>query len=189
MSRSPRSAQRINRAQRGLSLIEIMVVISMMGMFFGGVYETVLAGLRTMSAADDREEIRLRLTSALDRFTREAGTASNLDTAQAAQFQFDTPSVNNVVYAYTGSTGILTRDDAGAGSPLVTILRNLTEFDFEYLDCLGAVYGSGNIDTIRIVRASATVTRGGETVSVWSAAHLRNMPGFAGVPAQTCGTL
>lgn len=187
MLRSLRSAQRTNRAQHGLSLIEVMVVISMLGIFLGAVYETVIAGLRTMSAVDDREEIRLRLTSALDRLTREASTASNLDVAQTAQVQFDTPSVNNVVYTYTSGTGILTRDDAS--SPLVTILRNLTAFNFEYLNCLGAVYGSGNIDTIRVVRASATVTQGSETVSVWSAAYLRNMPGFAGVPAQTCGTL
>ena len=178
-----------NHSKCGFSVLELMLALSMMGLFFGAIYETVLAGLRTVSAADDREEVRLRLTSAVDRLTREASVASNIDTAQAARFQFDTPSVNNIVYTYTSGTGILTRDDASAGSPLVTILRNLTDFDFEYLTCLGTPYVSGNIDIIRVAQVSATVTQGSETVSVSSAAYLRNMVGFAGVPAETCGTL
>ena len=121
--------------------------------------------------------------------TRDASAASNVDLARTDGFQFDTPSVNDVDYEYDSSTGTLTRDDASS-SPII-ILRNLTAFDFDYVDCQGTLYtgtvsGSSTEDSLRVVQVAATVTQSQETIAVARAVFLRNM---LGQTASTCGTL
>lgn len=158
-----------------------------MGLFLGTMQESLMTGLRAVASADDREHIRQQLAGALERFARDASHASNVDAAQTDNFQFDTPSVNNVDYDYDSSAGTLTRD---AGSSQI-ILRNLTAFDFDYVDCQGTLYtgtvsGSSTEDSLRVVQVVATVTRDQETISVAQAVFLRNM---LGQTASTCGTL
>lgn len=179
--------RRINqRAEAGFSLLELFIVLCLLGLFMGVVQEVVIVGLRAVHAADAREEIRQQLASALDRFTRDASIANNVDVAQTARFQFDTPSVNNVDYVY--SSGTLTRNDASSSQ--ITILRNLTAFDFDYVDCQGTVYtgtvASSAEDSLRVVQVVATVTKDQETIALTKSVFLRNMLGQ--VP-ETCGTL
>ena len=185
MSPSRRYAQ---RTESGFSLIELFIVISLMGLFMGAMQESLITGLRVVSAADRRETIRQLLASALERFARDASTASNVDRAQTDELQFDTPSVNNVEYAYDSSAGTLTRDD---GSSTQIILRNLTTFDFDYVDCQGTLYtgtvsGGSTEESLRVVQVVATVTQSQETIAVARAVFLRNM---LGQTASTCGTL
>ena len=163
--------------KRGFTLLEVLIVVILFGLFVGTVQETVVVGLRQVSAADKREEIRQRLASALDRLTREISMADNVNVAQSGRFQFDTPSVNNVDYVYDSAAGTLSRDDAI--SPLAVIVRNATSLDFNYFDASGAqlsepVAGASE-DTIRLVQVVATVTKDSETITVASAAFLRNM--------------
>ena len=173
----------------GFSLLELLIAISLMGLFLGTMQESLMTGLRAVASADDREQIRQQLAGALERFARDASHASNVDRAQTDEVQFDTPSVNNVDYDYDSSAGTLTRDDANSSS--MTILRNLTAFDFDYVDCQGTLYtgtvsGSSTEDSLRVVQVVATVTRDQETISVAQAVFLRNM---LGQTASTCGTL
>ena len=177
------------RAVRGFSLIELFIVVSLLGLFMGAVQETLITGLRAVNAAHRREAIRQPLASALERFARDAGVASNVDAAETGRFQFDTPSVNNVEYDYDSGAGTLTRDDASSSA--IILLRNLTAFDFDYVDCQGTLYtgtvsGSSTEDSLRVVQVVATVTQNQETLAVARAVFLRNM---LGLTASTCGTL
>ena len=176
MSPCKRTARQV-KDKRGFTLLEVLIVVVLFGLLMGTVQETVVVGLRQVSAADKREEIRQRLTSALDRLTREISMADNVNAAQSGRFQFDTPSVNNVDYVYDSSAGTLSRDDAS--SPLAVIVRNVTSLDFNYFDASGAqlsepVAGASE-DTIRLVQVAATVTKDSEAITVASAAFLRNM--------------
>ena len=178
MSRSPRCdrpIKRVHRASQGFSLLELFIVVSLLGIFIGAVYESVIVGLRSVNAADDREQLRSQVASSLERFLREAALASDVDGADDDEFQFDTPTLSNVQYLY--SSGTLTRD--AASELQTTILQGITSFDFEYFDTAGTqlstpVTGSAE-DTIRVVQVTVTVTRDTETVSVASAAFLRNL--------------
>ena len=173
--------RRVLTSAHGFTLLELFIVITLVALFLGAVYETVIVGLRTVNAADDRETIRSQLTSALDRFVRDASVANNVDLGQDAQFQCDTPSVNNVNYQY--SNGVLTRQDASSSQ--ITILSNLTAFDFDYIDVNGTSYASCDNTSscgsrccrsnARVVEVSATVTKDTETITVATAAFLRNM--------------
>lgn len=173
MSRSRRSARRTNG---GFSLLELMLVTALLGIFFGAVYEVVIVGLRVVSATDDREELRQQLVSALERFAREASLADDVDDAASGQFRFDTPSMDDVEYTYDSGDDTLSRDERDSAERVV--LRRLTSFDFSYLDDdgtqLSEPVASSAEDDIRVVQVSATVSQGGEAITVNDAVFLRN---------------
>ena len=167
-------------SERGLSLLELLIVVSLLSIFIGTLYESVVVGLRTVNAADEREDIRQQLANALDLLVREANLASNVDNAEDQRLQFDADldgngtTENNVNYQV--SSGDLQRVYSGT---TVTLVRDLTSLDFNYLDTSGAnvttpVGSQPTRDTIRVVQITATATKDQETISLASAAYLRN---------------
>ena len=86
MLRSGRCGQ---TSEQGFSLLELFIVISLLGVFVVGIYQTVIVGLRVVDDADDRAGLRQQVLHTLDRFTREVGMAKVVDTAKASEFQFD----------------------------------------------------------------------------------------------------
>ena len=172
--------------RRGLSLIEVSIAAILLGFFFSVVYETAIVGLRHVQSGDDREDARRQLAYALDRIVREAGTATEMDTAQTDHIQFDTAAVNNVEYQYDAAAGTLTRDDASS-SPVI-IARGLTAFDYDFIDCLGVV-STGTVateDRVRVIQIVGTLTSGTETISMTTAVA---MPGTIGDNSSYCGGL
>jgi len=158
-----------------------MIVVSLLGLFIAAVYETVITGLRTVNAADDRAYLQQRLSQTLELFAREASVANNVDEARTDEFNFDTPSTD-LDYEYDSSAGTLSREGD-------VILVHLTAFDFDYVNCLGATHtgtvsGSAE-DTLRVVQVTATMARDTETFSMTSSTFLRNM---LGQESGTCGS-
>ncbi len=160
-------------------MVEVMLVTVLMAVFFGAVYESVIVGLRAANAADEREDIRQQLTNALELLAREAAVASNVDTAEDQRFQMDGDidgdgdNENNINYAV--ASGDLRRTYSGTA---VTLVRDLTSLDFDYVDLNGAAMTApvtgGSRDDIRVVQITMTATRDNETISLASAAYLRN---------------
>ena len=66
-----------------------MVVTVLLGGFLAVAYHVFIVGLRVVNVASTRERIRLQMAQVLDRLTREAATARNVDRAQGTRFQFD----------------------------------------------------------------------------------------------------
>ncbi len=190
-----RRVNRAERAERGFSIIELMVVLTLLSFFFGAVYDTVIVGLRSVGSADTREDLRMQLTRALDRFTREVRMARNVTFAQDQQFQFDAdfnadgnstdPGEATINYQVSGTH--LNRSQGG-GSP-VAVISNLSissPLDFNYYE-QGSTTESATCDStsscgsnccrseVRVVVITTTVTRGNETISMTSSAFLGNM--------------
>lgn len=154
-----------------------MLVLALAGAFLVGVSQAVVWGLQVVQAWHQREELRGQLTAALDRFTRDAWAANDVDEATDDRFQFDTPSAQNNDYDYDGTTDLL-QHDSNVTSPM-TLLRYATSWDFDYYDSAGAqlstpVAGAAE-DTIRVIQVTVTVSRNNETLSMAAAAYLRNM--------------
>lgn len=168
------------RGERGLTLIELFLVVILLGLFFGAVYESVIVGLRAANAADERENIRQQLTNALDILTREAALASNVDVAADQQFQFDADldgdgaTEQNINYQVSG--GDLQRVYNGV---TITLSRDLSALDFDYTDSGGSALSTpvGNQplrDTIRLVQVTTTAVNDDETIALPNAVYLRN---------------
>jgi hypothetical protein len=175
-----------------------MVVLALFGLFFGALQEPVLIGLRSLDSADDREHLRLQLARALDRLTREATMARNVDRATDTRFQFDAdwdgddsssgstvPEERNINYEVSGSQ--LLRSDADTSSGQETVLiSNLSSLDFNYYES-GSTTESASCDStgscgsnccrseVRVVVVTATATRGDETMTMSASAFLENM--------------
>ena len=162
-------------SRRGSSLLELFVVVSLLAMFFGAVYETVITGLRVVHAADDRENIRLQMTKALDLLTRETMAAYNVDHSQTQRFQIDlrvqdadangqADNLNNINYQVV--SGDLQREG-------VILVGDLTSLTFTYLDSNGNTTTTAN--NVRVMQVTMSATRNSETISMSTATRLRNL--------------
>ena len=175
MSACKRTAQ----ACRGVTILELMIAVSVLAAIIAAVYETAIVGLRTASADDQRESLRVQLVRAVDLLTREAQLTSHVDHAQDQQFQLDADldgdgtTENNINYQVTG--GQFQRTYNGT---TVTLVSNLSALDFDYVDLTGAAMstpvGSGSRDDIRILQITMTAATGAESVSLTAAAYLGN---------------
>ena len=192
MSACRRTARTSNR-HAGFTLLEVMVVTVLLGGLIAVAYDVFIAGLRVANAASTRERIRLQLAQVLDRLTREAATARNVDRAQATRFQFDADydgsggssgSEDNVNYNYDSANSEFERDDSGGST--VVVADHVTSIDYDYIDDTGTTYTTCDSTSscgsnccrseVRAVLVTMTATIGGETISVTDAATLRNRP-------------
>ncbi len=172
-------------SQRGFSLIELFIVITLMGIFIGAVYESVIIGLRAVNTANDRENIRLQLTKALDQFTREASATNTVDYAQNQRFQFDADlagngnNQSNINYVVSG--GILQRT---YGSETLNLVSNLASLNFGYVKADGTTATSCDYTSncssqccrgdVRVVQLTMTATKNNESFSMTGAVRLRD---------------
>ena len=154
--------------------------MTLLAAFMGAVYESVIVGLRVAHAADERENVRQQLAGALELLTREASIANNVDNAEDQRFQFDADldgngtTENNINYRV--SSGDLQRTYNGT---TVTLVRDLTSLDFDFVDSSGSnlstpVGSQPTRDTIRVLQITITGTDATESLSLTSAAYLRN---------------
>ena len=169
------SSRPIDRtSERGLSIIEVMIVVTLLAAFFGAVYETVIVGIRSADSANDREAMRIQMMKTLDLLSREASAAYHVDNSTSSRFQFDmrvedsdgngdSENQNNINYQVV--SGNLQREG-------VTILPSAT-VTFTYLD------SSGNATTtaanVRVMQVTMSKTVEGETLSLSAATRLRNL--------------
>lgn len=157
-----------------------MVVLVLLGIFFGTMHETLVVGLRTVHAGDQREDIRQQMANTMALLTREASLASNVDNAEDQRLQFDADldgdgtTENNINYQV--NSGDLQRI---YNSATVTFVRDLTSLDIDYVDSGGStlttpVSSQATRDTIRVAQITMTATKENETISLTSAVYLRN---------------
>ena len=164
----------------GFTLLELMLALIVMSLFFGTVYETVIIALRAANAVDEREQIRQQLAHTLELLTREAAVASNVDNAEDQRFQMDGDvdgdgdDESNINYRV--QDGDLQRVHSGEA---VTLIPDVSALDFDYVDLNGnamtaPVTPGSSRDNIRVIQIAVTAVRDHETISVASAAYLRN---------------
>lgn len=170
------------RTDTGFTLLELMVVLSLCGLFFGVVYDTVLIGLRAAHAADTREGVRQQLTNAMDRLTREASLAKTVRQATSSLFEFDADLTGdgtvetNILYQV--QSGNLVRTYGGA---TITLVRNVTSGTLSYFkqDRVAWVSGTDALTSIRVVQISLTATNAAtnwtESLSLTTSTYLRSM--------------
>ena len=152
-----------------------MLVVSLLGLFFGAVYESLLIGLRAATAANRREDVRRQLSRAMDQLTREIASAYDVDAAQDQRFQFDARDINgdgsnDTNINYRVQNGDLQRVYSG---DTVTLIPDLTSLTFTYLNSAGA--STSTAGQVRVMQVTVTATRDGEAITMSAAADLRNL--------------
>lgn len=163
----------------GFSILELMLVMSLLGLFLGAVQETFLHGLRIVDVADERAEVHSELAWGLERLSRELAQAKTFTTADASQVVF-TVDLNqdgtDETVEFVLSSGQVRRQESGQQAVLV---RNAQSLTFSYLDLdgntLSTPVASGSLDDIRAIRVSLTGDLEEETISLATAIFVRNL--------------
>ena len=171
---------RLTESKSGFTLIELLLVIVLLSVFIGAVYQATIIGLRSANHSDERETLRQQMANALDVMIREAALAGNVDNAEDDRFQFDADidgdgsPENNINYRL--QNGNLERS---LSSTAVVLVNNVSSVDFSYRDNSDSnlatpVVSQPARNTIRVMQITITAVNDDESISLASAAFLRN---------------
>lgn len=167
-------------SNRGLSLIELILVMALLAGFSVAVYQTVIVVLKTADASNELENVRMQLTRALDQLSREVSAAYNVDNSDSDGFQFDARLVdgdsdgdaeNRTNINYRISSGDFQRVQGGNTVTLVPDCTSSTPFI--YLDSSNAA--TTTEAAVRVMQISLSATRDGETITLATSVRPRNL--------------
>ena len=120
------------KKKKGLTLIEILVVLFIMGFIATALYYVLNAGIEGWRAGKERTDAIAQARVAMDRLTREAREATYMAAADTASINFSaelgTGSNRNIVYSCYGST--LYREEQSGGPK--EMAKYITTFTLTY---------------------------------------------------------
>lgn len=165
--------------QRGHTLIELVIVISILAVLAGAVAHPLFEASRGYQARSSRLQLlgearlaMLRMLHEVRNAERMGGLGASLPVAEVTQI-----GVGDVRYRSNGSTLERSRD---AGATWRPIARQLGSLLFRYYDSLGnPLSGSALTETerrrVRRVEIDSAWTHGDETVQVVSSTYFHNL--------------
>jgi len=133
---------KINKTQRGFSLVEMIVYIAILSFVFSALVTSANSIIKTYTTMRTYEEIAHTGTVTLERLTREVRRASNVDTL--ASTLFTNPGVlilntrdwsgNSTVASVSLVNGRIVLQEGGTPSPLSASGVTVTNLVFTYLE-------------------------------------------------------
>ena len=177
------------RGSRGVTMIEFVIMLALLGVVIGGIYEFVIWGAKSATVTNNFMQSQAQVRAALDNIVDEARWAQNVTAATATSVTFQitqsTPYQSGgayaVSFAYNAATEAVTRQvGAGAAVPLAYLVagpNSTTGMTFTYFDNGGTPFGStpsaAQLPLIARVRATVAATSGTVTRSIAGDAALR----------------
>ena len=162
--------------KNGFTLIELVVVISVVGIISTIVGSMLLGTIKAWTFKFNRNDILWDSRLAIDRMTREIRTIRNttsVTTASSSQFRFIDAGNNDITYSMSSTN--LNRTENGAANLLA---ENVSSLVFTYYDTNGNTIAVPTVSpaatNIRRVRINLTLTKNGENVYLRSEASTRN---------------
>jgi len=166
---------------KGFTLIEMIMVITLLGIVAAIIAIPLLQGARGWFDATTREGITQSGRIGIERMTREIrNTARKSDNtpcisaALATSFTFsdmsgDLTACNTITFSW-----------AGAGNPIIrgadTLADNVNSLSILYYDSNNNI--TGTLANIRRLSIEITSTKGSETLRKYSEVYLSNMKGY-----------
>lgn len=118
--------------KKGLSLIELMVVIAILSLIILGLVTFFTGGVRSWITGQNQLSAQRNARQAMDRMVREIREASNIiDSSTSSKINFNTPWSTNLIYSWSGNKW----DPILEGTnPLINNVQSVT---FTYFDNSG----------------------------------------------------
>ncbi len=164
--------------KKGITLIELIIVIILFILLSGFFLWTFSVGLKMWDSGRRRAEIRQSGALAIERMVRELSQASSFTIAQAEQVKFDADLDND------GSDETVTLSISGselmweAGAAEMVLASSVQNLAFSYRDLNNTAMAfpiTGNErDDIRVVIIALTLSDEDETVILSSGVYTRN---------------
>jgi prepilin-type N-terminal cleavage/methylation domain-containing protein len=168
-----------DRGARGFTLVELVLVISIMGVLAGVFVKYIDEGNRMFDQVDARRELRQDARAALVRMVREIRqlrSASDVLTADTVSLSFY--GVNDSLYTinYSGVSGESLMFQRGSLSNVLATHVDSLAFDYYQNDGTAAVPLVNPSDTdIYRVTIFLRLLKGNTAVSLKTGTHLRNL--------------
>jgi len=174
----PRVATTDRRRERGSTLLEMAMVLSLLALTVGGIYAFVATGGKSARVTNNFLQTQAQLRVALDNVVDEIRWAQSVTAASASAVTlfipqntpFSASSPYAVTFAYDANTDVVTRQvdpdaggpqPAGAAAPLAYGVVAADGSDgavFEYFDAAGGALGSAPADLNAVARVRLTIT-------------------------------
>ncbi len=169
----------VHRNSKGVTLIEFIVMLALLGIVIGGIYEFVVNGTVSASKTNDFLQSQSHIRAALDNIVDEtrwgqsvtAASATSVTVSVPQNTPFSASSPYTVTFAYDATNRAVTRQQ-GAG-PAVALAYLVvgpgasTGLTFTYYDGgnnpLGSAPTSGQLASIARIRAVLATTSGSVT--------------------------
>jgi prepilin-type N-terminal cleavage/methylation domain-containing protein len=165
------------RSERGVTLIELVLVIIIVGVVGTVVGSILLYGSNAYVQVDTRKDALAEARLGMEIMEREirqirSRTAADILTNAATNLQFNDVRNYRIQYQLVGSQ--INRSETPPASPTATgvLVGNVQSLTFTYLDSTDTATGSPT--AIWTVRIDLQVRVGNETVTLRSLVHPRN---------------
>jgi prepilin-type N-terminal cleavage/methylation domain-containing protein len=178
-------------AERGYTLIELLIVIAILGFIMAGIANLLVSGSRAQSDTSARVAAQGSTRTALDRLEFEARCASNatiLNSGAGVALTLPTQcphATGNVTWCVSG--GVLTRYSGtltcsgGTSYPYVSSITTPTPFSI--------VWGTSNLPQLAVTLAVNTTNRSSDAFTLKDSIALRNQVISLGDPSPVSGAV
>lgn len=179
---------------KGVTLIEFVMMLAVLAIVIGGIYQFVVNGAISASKTNDFMQAQAQIRSALDNFVDEsrwgqsvtAATQTSVTVQMPGGTQYCAGGAYSVTFAYDSTTKAITRQatspcpNPGVALPLAYLIvgpNNAAGLSFTYFDggntSFGSSPSSGQLPSIARIRAVVTTTSGTVTRYLAGDAALR----------------
>ena len=170
MRRTRSRCRRTNAAERGFTLVELTITVTLLVVIITMFAEALTSSQRTDSFAEDRSQTLDALQTTMDRVTKDTRQATSIDASStASRLDMQTyvkGSVATVIYQISGT--VLTRSiNGGAAIILITNLASPSLFTYEP--------SSTSAQVITILLQATPKHSPNTTVQLTSEVRLRNL--------------
>jgi len=164
--------------RKGLTLIELTIVIALFSILTVAVFWSFTAGLRTWGSGKNRAAIRQDGSLAIQKMTRELSQAYSIRAANEDEITFWADAAGEEEISFVLEDTALLRK---AGSIETVLTFDAQTFALSYRDLYDDVMtlpqdtaSQGKRDNIRIVVISLNLNKGGEAITLSSGVYTRN---------------
>ncbi|HKV43405.1 MAG TPA: prepilin-type N-terminal cleavage/methylation domain-containing protein [bacterium] len=180
------------RRERGVTLVEFVVMLAILGLVIGGIYQFVVNGTVAAGKTNNFLQSQAQVRAALDNIVDESRWASAVTAATATSVTLSIPqntpfsasSPYAVTFTYDPVNRVVTRQqDAGPAVPMAYLVVGpgaATGLTFIYFDggnnSLGSSPTAGQLSGIARLRAIVATTSGTVTRTLAGDAALRAHP-------------
>ena len=167
--------------KKGLTLIEILVALAILGMIAMALYGILKGGLDVWQGGKERTDIIAQARVAMDRLTRELREATYMKAAGETGINFSaylgTTSSKEISYYYNSSQDILYRnEDSGGGREMAKYMNSFSLYYYSKGDD-GAIHSfdpSAETDDIWMIEIKSKVKKDDNIVNLRSTVQPRN---------------
>jgi len=179
----------VHRDSKGVTLIEMVVMLALLGAVIGGIYEFVVWGAQSAGTTNNFMQSQAQVRAALDNIADESRWANGVTAASATSVTLSVPvstpfsavSPYTVTFTYDATNRVVTRQQnpnpASTLAYLVVGSGGSTGLTFTYFDggnnSLGSTPTAGQLPTIARIRAVVATTSGNVTRNLAGDAALR----------------